>query len=115
MKQFMFIYRSKPDEPEKSAEDMQADMEAWMRWVGRAIEAGWMAETGDALDPESGSVVRAAGVTDGPYVESKEIVGGFSLVQADDLAAATRLADGCPAIGDGGSVEVRELMNVGAE
>ena len=46
-------------------------------------------------------------VTDGPFVESKEIVGGYSIVQADTIDAAAEIAKGCPGLLGGGKVEVR--------
>jgi hypothetical protein len=48
-------------------------------------------------------------VTDGPFVESKEIVGGYSIIQAESLDAAAELAHGCPVLQNGGFVEVRPL------
>ena len=74
-----------------------------------------MLDGGDALKPE-GSVVNADNsVTDGPFAESKELVGGYSMVQAEDLAAAIELAKDSPMIKSGGTVEVRELANVGKQ
>ena len=51
---------------------------------------------------------RDALVVDGPYVETKEAVVGFYLVEADDYDAATKLAEGCPCVEYGGTVELRE-------
>jgi hypothetical protein len=51
-------------------------------------------------------------VTDGPFVESKEIVGGYSIVEADSIDAAAQLAKGCPALSFGGNVEVRPLAGL---
>jgi hypothetical protein len=48
---------------------------------------------------------------DGPFVESKEIVGGFSIIQADTIDAAAELAKSCPALLSGGHVEVRVLWD----
>jgi hypothetical protein len=50
-------------------------------------------------------------VSDGPYIESKEIVGGYSIVQADDYEGAMAVAKECPILepGGGGSVEIRQL------
>ena len=53
-------------------------------------------------------------MTDGPFVESKEIVGGYSIVQADTIDAAAELAKGCPALLSGGKVEVRPLAGLAA-
>ena len=43
-------------------------------------------------------------VTDGPYAEAKDLVGGFSLIEASDLAHAVELSEGCPILEVGGSV-----------
>ena len=48
-------------------------------------------------------------VTDGPFVEAKEIVGGFTIVQADSIDGAAEIAKGCPCLLTGGRVEVRPL------
>jgi len=48
-------------------------------------------------------------VTDGPFAEAKDIVGGYLVVTAKDLAEAYEIAKGCPAPDEGGSVEVRGL------
>lgn len=49
-------------------------------------------------------------VTDGPYMESKEMVGGFFVVRAESLEAAIEIAKGCPDLELGGSVEVRDVV-----
>ena len=73
-----------------------------------------MVDPGDGLT-EEGRVVDPKVVTDGPFVESKEIVGGFSIVQAGTIDAAAALAKGCPALLTGGSVEVRTLAGFAAK
>ena len=114
MPKFMFVYReSENSAPEMSPEQMQQVMQTWMDWSGSAVERGWMIDGGDALKPEGKVVHPDATVTDGPFAESKELVGGFSMVQADTLEAAVRLTKDCPMFAAGGTVEVRELMGVG--
>ena len=49
-------------------------------------------------------------VTDGPYVEAKDLVLGFIVIEARDLAHAVALSTGCPMLEGGGSVEVRPVM-----
>lgn len=110
MSQFMFIYRDSQDPSALSPEEMQADMETWVSWINQAVEAGWMTQPGEALEPGNAATVRKRGVTDGPMIESKEVVGGFSIVEAQDLDAATKLAQSCPAVASGGCVEVRAVM-----
>jgi hypothetical protein len=78
------------------------------------MQKGWMLDPGDGLTDE-GRVVKAKVVTDGPFVESKEVVGGFSIVQAETVAAAAELAEGCPGLHNGGSVEVRRLAGYTAK
>jgi hypothetical protein len=72
------------------------------------MQKGWMLDAGDGLTQE-GRVVKGKVVTDGPFVEAKELVGGFSIVQAETVEAAAKLANGCPGLQTGGSVEVRRL------
>jgi hypothetical protein len=109
MAKFLFIYRDSSDAyANMTAEETRKHLEAWSAWIGDALKKGWMLEPGDALTLE-GRVVKAKVVTDGPFVESKEIVGGYSIVQADTIDAAAKLAKGCPGLDIGGSVEVRCL------
>jgi hypothetical protein len=49
-------------------------------------------------------------ITNGPYVETKETVGGYTIIKANDLKEATELAKGCPIVTVGGSVEVRPII-----
>ena len=83
MANFLFVYRGGDDDFAKMTPDqMQAMMQKWTDWIGEGFAKGWMVDAGDALT-EEGKVVHANKVvTDGPFVESKEIVGGFSIVSA---------------------------------
>ncbi len=116
MPKFMFVYRGGHEGMEDaSPEQMQQVMQMWMDWIQGGTEAGWLLDGGDGLKP-NGAVVKAdLSVTDGPFAESKELVGGYSMVQATDLAAAIELAKGSPMPKSGGTVEVRELANVGKQ
>jgi hypothetical protein len=113
MAKVLFVYREPPmDHAKVSPEQMQQMMQQWMTWIRGAMDAGWMVAAGDALQPEGKVVKGDSVITDGPFAESKELIGGYSVVEASDLDAASKLAAGCPAFEVGGSVEVRELMNV---
>jgi hypothetical protein len=106
---FLFVYRAPGEALAKMTPDeRQEHTRRWETWIAEALEQGWMLDPGDGLLPE-GRVVSARVITDGPFVETKEMVGGFSLVQADNLDAAAQLAKGCPALRIGGTVEVRPL------
>jgi hypothetical protein len=109
MAKFLFVYRNATGTMRKmSPEEMQQNMEKWGDWISEGMQKGWMLDPGDGLT-EEGRVVKAKVVTDGPFVESKEVVGGFSIVQAETVAAAAELAKGCPGLQSGGTVEVRRL------
>ena len=110
MANFLFVYRQVPDNFGKMApEEMQQHMQKWQTWLKEGFQKGWMVNAGDALKKEGRIVNGKKVVTDGPFVEAKEVVGGFSIVQADTLDAAAELAKGCPCLLMGGKVEVRPL------
>lgn len=117
MPKFMFLQRGggceKP--PEMTPEQMEQGMKAWMEWMQNGQEAGWLLDPGNPLS-NSGAVVQPdLSVIDGPFAESKELVGGYTIVEAADLAAACELAKQTMKLAGGGKIEVRELANVGAD
>ena len=80
----------------------------------RELEAkGHLKDRGQPLD-RGGKVVRGKEktVTDGPYAEAKDLVGGFIVVEARDLARPPRWRAACPMLEGGGSVEVRPMMKL---
>jgi hypothetical protein len=106
---FLFVYRGAGEHVTKmTPEEMQQHLQRWEKWIGEGMQKGWMLDPGDGLTPE-GRVVNAKITTDGPFVETKEIVGGFSIIQAESIDAAAKLAKGCPGLLVGGTVEVRPL------
>src|SRR5262245_58239404 len=115
MAKFMFVYRNSPEYYAKlTPEQMQQQMQKWGAWIGEAMKAGWMLDPGDGLT-EEGRVVTSKVVTDRPFMESKEVLGGFSIVEAETIDVAAKLAKGCPGVGVGGSVEVRRLAGYTAQ
>ena len=104
MAKFLFIFRhSTAPQSRPSPEEMQvlgSQLYAWMEKFSASILPG-----GDGLKP-SGRLIKAGIVTDGPYVEAKEFVASFSLIQADNYDAAVAIARECP--GDN-VIEIREL------
>jgi len=113
MANFMFVYRGGDDgAAEMSPEQLQGLMQKWNEWIGAGMGQGWMVDPGDALLPESCVVDPQGVVTDGPFVEAKEVVGGYTVVQAETLAAAAEHAKGCPVLLTGGRVEVRPLAGL---
>ena len=110
---FLFVYRSEPFDMSKVApEEMQQSMERWSKWIQRGFAEGWMINPGDALMPEGRVVDRNQVVTDGPFVESKELVGGFSVIKVDSFEEAVKHAKTCPNVLEGGSVEIRPMAGL---
>jgi hypothetical protein len=111
MNEFVFLYRG--GERPASAEQGQQVLQKWMAWFKDLADKGHVVDRGQPLE-RSGKVVRggAKSVTDGPFAETKDVVGGYTLIKADDLAHAVELAKGCPILQRGGDVEVRPVMKL---
>ncbi|HTJ49626.1 MAG TPA: YciI family protein [Cyclobacteriaceae bacterium] len=110
MKDFLFVFRNDSlSQPKGSPEEMQAMTKKWMDWIGGIAAQNKLVDRGNRLDG-AGKVVRPNNViTDGPYSEIKELIGGYTLVKANSLEEAAALAKGCPILTIGGNVEVREI------
>src|SRR5262245_40578098 len=116
MANFLFVYRGGDDRyATMTPEEMQQNMQKWGNWIREALQKGWMVDPGDALGQEGRVVNTKKVVTDGPFMESKECVGGYSIVKADSIDAAAELAKGCPGLLTGGKVEVRPLAWLAAQ
>lgn len=110
MSQFVYLYRggSRPESPAQAQEVMQK----WVTWLQDLAAKGHVKDQGQPLAPE-GKVVRAgAAIMDGPYPESKDVVGGYTLIEANDLTQAAQLTAGCPILERDGLVEVRPVMEM---
>ena len=111
MSEYLFLYRggSRPDSPAEGERVMQQ----WVTWMQDLETKGHLKDRGQPLEGE-GKVVRGKqrSITDGPYAESKDIVGGYTLIEAKDLAQAADLAGGCPIFDREGLVEVRPVMKM---
>ena len=104
MAKFLCIYREPTERPAKpSSEEMQALQAAWYAWMQKFSSA--IVPGGDELK-HSGQVLKAGLVTDGPYVETKEIIASFGVIQADNYDAALAIARACP---PGHTIEIRQL------
>jgi hypothetical protein len=113
MAKFLFVYRnSNESNHNMSPEEMQKVHQKWQAWIAEGLQKGWMLDKGNGLKTEGRVVNAKKVVSDGPFIEAKEIVGGFSVVQADTLNAAAEFAKGCPILLSGGTVEVRPFWEV---
>jgi hypothetical protein len=104
MAKFLFIYRESTESRAKpSPEEMQGLQQAWYKWIQKFKSA--IVPGGDGLK-HSGRVLKTGLVTDGPYIEAKEIIVSFAIIQADDYDAAVAIARECP---PGHVIEIREF------
>ena len=110
MKEFLFIYRRDVNNiPKGSPEEMQKETKRWMDWIGGIAAQNKLVDRGNRLEL-TGKVLKSVSViTDGPYAETKESIGGYSIVKTESMEDACNLAKGCPGFSNGGSVEVREI------
>jgi hypothetical protein len=85
-------------------------MQNWFSWI-EELKAKKIYVSGEALLPVGKTVKgKKALVTDGPFAESKELVGGFFIIKANSIEEAAEIAKGSPDLPYEGSVEVREVM-----
>jgi hypothetical protein len=109
MEKFMFIFIGGM-EPKNSPEAMQASMQEWFSWIEKLKKEGRY-DGGEALEPSGKGISGSKKiVTDGPFAEGKELVGGYFIVKAKDLDEAVMLAKDSPDLKHNGRVEVRPLM-----
>ncbi|MGE5292455.1 MAG: YciI family protein [Micromonosporaceae bacterium] len=92
------------------------DLEAWMAEIGAWYEkhgsSGKLADPGHQLDtPDKAKTVRASGATDGPFMESKEVLGGYSLLETGTIDEAVEIAATWPGVDRGLiTIEIRPVM-----
>jgi hypothetical protein len=101
----------------ESGQQLQGpDLEAWMAEIGAWYEkqgsTGKLADPGNQLaGPQTARTIRASGVTDGPFMEAKEVLAGYSLLEAASIDEAVEIAGTWPGIGAGWiTMEVRPVM-----
>lgn len=109
-KKFLFLHRSQPgpgaaQEQKPSPEQMQQMMATWNAWKDKFKDQ--IVDMGDKLK-SGGKIVGGSTVSDGPFVEAKEIVGGFMIVSAASIEEAVIVAQEMPRM-PGAKIEVREL------
>jgi len=109
MSEFTYLFRGR--DTSASPEQAQKTIEKWVAWMKDLGAKGYIKDGGHPLEA-TGSVIRGKQktVTDGPYAEAKDVVGGYMLIEARDLQHAVELSRGCPILEVGGSVEVRPIQ-----
>jgi hypothetical protein len=111
---FLSIYKS----PERNTPPSQEEMEKMGKLIEEAMRKGWLLGTEGCLPSALGARVRiddgSYSVTDGPFTESKEVVGGFALIQASSKQEALeRVKDFLKVVGVG-ECELRQLYEAPA-
>ncbi|HJR60417.1 MAG TPA: YciI family protein [Vicinamibacterales bacterium] len=117
MPRFVLLLHDAPDAyTGLSPEQMQQVIQKYVAWGDRLRSAGVL-EGGEKLADEPGKVMRGRNgqvrITDGPYSETKEVLGGYYIVAADSYEKALTLARDCPHFEYGGTIEVREVDTMG--
>jgi len=109
MNEFLLIFRrdfsTKEDRP--SPEQLQNSLERWQDWFGGIAAQNKLARPLQRWDGKGKVVKPTKVVTDGPYAEIKESIGGMIFVKAEDYDEAAEIAKGCPILDLGGNVEIR--------
>ncbi len=105
-REFLVLSHGKWD-ADATPEQIQRAIDAFYQWRDRLVEAGRM-RPGQRLSTE-GKVVSRQGVVDGPFAETREVIGGYWILIADSLDAAAALAAQNPCIACGLSFEVRPV------
>lgn len=111
MNDFLLIFRRDAGiEARFTPEQLQEITQPWQDWMGSLAAQNKLADSGNRLAYE-GMVVKPGNiVTNGPYVEIKEAIGGYIVVRAASLEEAAELSKGCPILNAGGNVEIRQIV-----
>jgi hypothetical protein len=103
---------------ERDTPPSDAEVAEMGKYIEEAARAGWLVSTEGCMPSALGARVRLANgkttVTDGPFTEAKEVVGGFAIIQASSKAEAIELAKGFMAVAGDGECEVRQMYDVPA-
>ncbi len=108
----VLLYGGPGSEPGMAPQEMQGIIEKYSAWAAKLRESGRFTG-GNKLKDHEGRVLRAEGgktrVLDGPFSETKEVIGGYLAITADSYDDAVALARDCPHLAYGGTIEIREI------
>jgi hypothetical protein len=110
---FLSIYKH----VERNAPPSPEEMASMGKLVEEGFKAGWLVATEGCLPTALGAKVRRDGskisVTDGPFTEAKEVVGGFAILKANSKAEAIQLAKDFLKVAGEGECEIRQVYEQG--
>ena len=117
MSQFILLLHEDPSAFEGvSAEEIQHVIEEYGAWRQKLAEEGRLVG-GEKLEDGTARQLSATDgrveVTDGPFAESKEVIGGYFLIEAEDYDEAVTISRECPHLRYGGRIELRRIEKVG--
>ena len=110
--EYLFLFRGTDWSKRLSPQEMQNVASQWMAWFKRLSEQGKVIG-GSPLDGEGKIVSGKKGrtISDGPFAESKEAIGGYFLLRVDTMEGAVAIAKECPGLPHGAKVEVRHIVD----
>ncbi|MEZ0324884.1 MAG: YciI family protein [Fimbriimonas sp.] len=110
MKKFILLIKGEDRWAQLSPAQMQETIQRYSAWAGKLRAENRLVDA-EGLSSEGKVLVGGDVITDGPFPETKEMVGGYYIFTAADLAEAETLARECPALAYGGRVELRQAMD----
>jgi len=113
MDEFLLIFRRDftTREIQPSPQQFQEHFQQWQQWFSSLISQDKLARPLQRWDGQGLIVNNKKEVTNGPYAEIKESIGGMILVKAKDYNEAAEIAKGCPILELDGTVEIRMAKN----
>ena len=110
MSEFLYIIRGGDDiTTTKSPEEMEQHMQEWRTWMGNLANNNQLVGGQPLMNEAKTLIDDGTKVIDRPLAEGKELVGGYLIVNAENLQEATDLAKDCPGFEHHCSIEVREI------
>ena len=110
----MFLFRGGENHAHNAKDSKAAmeNMQAWMDWMGGLGQKGILVG-GEPLLPQGKQVNgKNKVVTDGPFIEAKEMVGGYLIINAKDIDEAVEISKGCPIFEENGKLGVRPVQKM---
>ncbi|MEO6330740.1 MAG: YciI family protein [Ginsengibacter sp.] len=111
MKEYLLLFRG--NDMHESPEESQAHMQRWIQWMGELGKQGKFVGA-QPLNKTGRQITGSTKiVTDGPFIEGKEMVGGYLICKANSYEEAVEISKGCPILEfETGIVEVREIQEL---
>jgi len=105
---YLLLFRGGINPEDMTPEQMKTTMNNWMTWMKGLKKRKQMAG-GQPLQDGGKILSGSKGKKVSPFRDTKDSIGGYLLIRAKNLAAATKIAKGCPIFNNGGNVELREI------